>query len=72
MGRTLMGHRADTSGRHGHDAPAVVIDAVLADPPVPGRLHRIALGPADSHAVSSHGLGLGDAIGPGQSPRQDA
>jgi len=45
---------------------AVVIDAVLADPPVPGRLHRMDLDrtdSADSRPVSSHGLGLGDAVG---------
>jgi hydrogenase maturation protease len=45
---------------------AVVVDAVLADPPTPGRLHRIALDradPADTRQVSSHGLGLGDSIG---------
>jgi hydrogenase maturation protease len=45
---------------------AVVVDAVLAHPPTPGRLHRIDLDRADSgdgHPVSSHGLGLGDAIG---------
>jgi hydrogenase maturation protease len=44
---------------------AVVIDAVVADPPVPGRLHRIALdraGLADGRPVSSHGLGLGATV----------
>ncbi len=44
----------------------VVVDAVRADPPVPGRLHRIVLGRADAPQagqVSSHGLGLGAAIG---------
>lgn len=44
---------------------AVVIDAVLADPAAPGRLHRIVVGPspgADARPVSSHGLGLGDSI----------
>ena len=45
---------------------AVVVDAVRAEPAVPGRLHRLVLdraaaGPPGS--VSSHGLGLGDAIG---------
>ena len=44
---------------------AVVVDAVLADTPNPGRLHRIvvdrALG-ADARPVSSHGLGLGESI----------
>jgi hydrogenase maturation protease len=45
---------------------AVVVDAILASPPVPGRLHRIELGRADGwdiSPVSSHGLSLGDAIG---------
>jgi hydrogenase maturation protease len=47
-------------------ALAVVVDAVRADPAVPGRLHRLVLdrataGPPGS--VSSHGLGLDDAIG---------
>jgi hydrogenase maturation protease len=45
---------------------AVVVDAVVADPPAPGRLHRIAIGPdeaAGTRAVSSHGLGMGEAIG---------
>ena len=45
---------------------AVVVDAVLASPPVPGRLHRIELDQADgwdARPVSSHGLSLGDAIG---------
>ena len=45
---------------------AVVIDAVLADPPVPGRLHRITVDRAefaDRHPVSSHGLSLGASIG---------
>jgi hydrogenase maturation protease len=45
---------------------AVVVDAVRAEPARPGRLHRLvvdraAAGPAGS--VSSHGLGLDDAIG---------
>jgi hydrogenase maturation protease len=44
---------------------AVVVDAVRAEPAVPGRLHRLVLdragaGPA---AVSSHGLGLDEAVG---------
>jgi hydrogenase maturation protease len=45
---------------------AVVVDAVRADPPVPGRLHRMVLDPADAariQPVSSHGLGLGEALG---------
>jgi hydrogenase maturation protease len=44
---------------------AIVVDAVRAGPAVPGRLHRLvldhpALGPGGP--VSSHGLGLGDAV----------
>ena len=44
----------------------MVVDAVQADPAVPGRLHRIVIDLADEpqvHPVSSHGLGLGEAIG---------
>ena len=46
-------------------ALAVVIDAVRADPPCPGRVHRFELdqpmgGPA--RTTSSHGFGLDDAI----------
>ena len=46
-------------------ALAVVVDAVRADPPRPGRVHRFVLdrpmaGPA--RAASSHGFGLDDAI----------
>ncbi len=47
-------------------ALAVVVDAVLADPPTPGRLHRLVLDQPDRpdvHQVSSHGLGLDEAIG---------
>jgi len=48
---------------------AVVVDAVRAEPAVPGRLHRLVLdgaaaGPPGS--VSSHGLGLDEAIGLGR------
>jgi hydrogenase maturation protease len=45
---------------------AVVIDAVRAEPAVPGRLHRLVLDRADTGlpgSVSCHGLGLEDAIG---------
>jgi hydrogenase maturation protease len=44
---------------------AVVIDAVVADPPTPGCLHRFAIGRDEApHArvVSSHGLGVADTI----------
>ncbi|HUY49516.1 MAG TPA: hydrogenase maturation protease [Streptosporangiaceae bacterium] len=54
---------------------AIVVDAVRAQPPTPGRLHRIVADrlvagqdAAGGHgaglvgAASSHGLGLGDAI----------
>lgn len=44
---------------------AVVVDAARAEPPCPGRIHRLTwrsgLGTADAGA-SSHGLGLGDAM----------
>jgi hydrogenase maturation protease len=45
---------------------AVVVDAVRAEPAVPGRLHRLVLDhlhPMPGRAVSSHGLGAGAAIG---------
>ena len=46
-------------------ALAVVVDAVRADPPRPGRVHRFVLdrpmaGPA--RTASSHGFGLDDAV----------
>jgi hydrogenase maturation protease len=47
-------------------ALAVVVDAVRAEPAVPGRLHRLVLdreAAAPPGALSSHGLGLEDAIG---------
>ena len=45
---------------------AVIVDAVRAEPAVPGRLHRLVLhqaGAAEVTPVSSHGLGLDSAIG---------
>jgi hydrogenase maturation protease len=48
---------------------AIVVDAVRAEPPVPGRLHRLVLDDSATEPgrqVSSHGLGLGDAIGLGR------
>lgn len=47
---------------------AIVVDAVLAgEPGAPGRTHRLvvdqAAGTQAASAVSSHGLGLGDAVG---------
>lgn len=45
---------------------AVIVDAVRAEPSVPGRLHRLVLhqaGAAEVRTVSSHGLGLDSAIG---------
>lgn len=45
---------------------AVIVDAVRAEPTVPGRLHRLVLhqaGTAEMRTVSSHGLGLDSAIG---------
>ncbi len=46
-------------------ALAVVVDAVRAEPPEPGRVHRFVLdrpGTGAVSAASSHGLGLDDAI----------
>ncbi len=55
---------------------AVVVDAVLASPAVPGRRHRVeagldgtddpAAGLAWGPAASSHGLGLGEAVSLGK------
>ena len=45
---------------------AVIVDAVRAEPAVPGRLHRLVLhraGAAAGQPASSHGLGLDCAIG---------
>ena len=45
---------------------AVIVDAVRAEPAVPGRLHRLVLhrpGAATAPPTSSHGLGLDCAIG---------
>ena len=45
---------------------AIVVDAVRAHPPQPGRVHRFVLnrpGGGPARAASSHGLGLDDAIG---------
>ena len=47
-------------------ALAIVVDAVRADPAVPGRVHRLVLDHDDlppGGEVSSHGLGLDGAIG---------
>src|SRR5579863_2942303 len=47
-------------------ALAIVVDAVRADPAVPGRVHRLVLDHDDlppGSEVSSHGLGLDGAIG---------
>ena len=47
-------------------AVAVVVDAVRAEPAVPGRLHRLVLrraGTDEVRPVSAHGLGLDSAIG---------
>ncbi len=47
-------------------ALAVVVDAVRAQPPRPGTVHRFAVdraGAAPARPASSHGLGLDDAIG---------
>lgn len=45
---------------------AIVVDAVRADEARAGRTHRIEISDADAwpgQAVSSHGLGLGEAVG---------
>jgi hydrogenase maturation protease len=48
---------------------AVVVDAVRADPPGPGRLHRFVMDAEEQAAArsgragSTHGLGLDEAIG---------
>ncbi len=47
-------------------ALAVVVDAVRAQPPHPGRVHRFVLdrpGPGAVRTASSHGFGLDEAIG---------
>ncbi|HEX5298832.1 MAG TPA: hydrogenase maturation protease [Streptosporangiaceae bacterium] len=44
---------------------AVVVDAVRAEPPHPGKIHRFVLDQpraGTGHGASSHGLGLDDAI----------
>lgn len=42
---------------------AVVVDAVLCDPPEPGRIHRTTLGSVTAGpAASTHGLGIPEAI----------
>ena len=43
---------------------AVVIDAVLCEPSVPGRIHRTTLGSVagEVSASSTHGLGVPDAV----------
>lgn len=44
---------------------AVVVDAVRADPPAPGRVHRFELDrplAGETRTASSHGFGLDDAI----------
>lgn len=45
---------------------AVVVDAVLCDPPAPGTVHRTELvssaGPLFAGAASSHNLGIPDAL----------
>ena len=45
---------------------ALVVDSVRAQPAVPGRLHRLVLDrprPGQPASVSSHGLGLDEAVG---------
>jgi hydrogenase maturation protease len=66
--RTVLsdGDPAELIGAWAGARLAVVVDAVRAEPAVPGRLHRLVLDhrhPIPGRAVSSHGLGVGDAIG---------
>ena len=47
-------------------ALAIVVDAVLAQPPRPGTVHRFVVDrprPGTMRSASSHGLGLDDAVG---------
>ncbi len=60
------GDPAELIGAWDGAALAIVVDAVLIRPAVPGRVHRLVLDrdrPAPEGPVSSHGLGLGEAIG---------
>jgi hydrogenase maturation protease len=41
---------------------AVVIDAVLCEPSVPGRIHRSEASPQHAATASTHGLGIPDAV----------
>lgn len=41
---------------------AVVIDAVLCEPSVPGRIHRTDAVPRPGATASTHGLGIPDAV----------
>lgn len=45
---------------------AIVVDAVVGDPPVPGRIHRLSprdvLRGAATPAVATHGLAVADAV----------
>lgn len=41
---------------------AVVIDAVLCEPSVPGRIHRTEAVPPPAATASTHGLGIPDAV----------
>jgi hydrogenase maturation protease len=44
---------------------AIVVDAVRAEPPEPGRVHRFVVDrprPGTGRGASSHGLGLDDAV----------
>lgn len=41
---------------------AVVIDAVLCEPSVPGRIHRTDAVPPPAATASTHGLGIPDAV----------
>jgi hydrogenase maturation protease len=49
-------------------ALAVIVDAVLLEPSVPGRIHRTSVEqiPRGGHSASSHGLGIPEALLLGQ------
>ncbi|MDF3299130.1 hydrogenase maturation protease [Streptomyces tropicalis] len=63
---TSDGEPAGLLGLWEHAELAVVVDAAVAEPASPGRVHRVALDaarrPPSPGAASSHGPGLGDAV----------
>ncbi|MGY0490631.1 hydrogenase maturation protease [Streptomyces sp. WG-D5] len=62
---TCDGEPGRLLGRWENAALAVVVDAAHAEPPHPGRVHRLELADealARPGSTSSHGLGLGEAV----------